>query len=360
MSTHQTKPGSGANVEFGALLTILAVVAVMAGAASFTHVHDWTMDHVPTGTDDWFGWANAVISELTPTGSILAIRHKRRHDKPIHYPVGLLIVSGAFSLSAQFSQAEPSVSGWLLAGLPAAALMLLSKLAFSMLDSDVPATTKIQDAADPTPVTTRLVPAPVSAAPARTVLEAPADPWRTPDPYLLSATHGDREPVTAATGSAPGRTETPAADAVPGGWPTRRPAPRTESGTETPTGSTQTTPGAAESGTRADRESTGSAETPTETSVESDGLVPNASNAAPDEKPASGDESGAGKDAESGDDASDELTPTERARAHWDAERKAGRTPSGADLDRAAGTKDYGRGLRRKWLAEAEGRLHAV
>ncbi|HEY9473449.1 MAG TPA: hypothetical protein VIS06_06285 [Mycobacteriales bacterium] len=47
-----------------------------------------------------------------------------------------------------------------------------------------------------------------------------------------------------------------------------------------------------------------------------------------------------------------EPTPTELARAHWDAERAAGRTPSGAELDRVAGTTDFGRKLRRQWLAE--------
>jgi hypothetical protein len=37
-------------------------------------------------------------------------------------------------------------------------------------------------------------------------------------------------------------------------------------------------------------------------------------------------------------------------RRHWDKERAAGRIPSGADLDRVAETRDYGRRLRRQWL----------
>jgi len=41
-------------------------------------------------------------------------------------------------------------------------------------------------------------------------------------------------------------------------------------------------------------------------------------------------------------------------REHWDRERAAGRTPSGADLDRVAGTRDYGRKVRRALLAESE------
>ncbi|MBK3559777.1 DUF2637 domain-containing protein [Streptomyces sp. MBT56] len=41
-----------------------------------------------------------------------------------------------------------------------------------------------------------------------------------------------------------------------------------------------------------------------------------------------------------------------KMRDHWAAERAEGRTPSGADLDRAAGTRDYGRKVRRALLAE--------
>jgi hypothetical protein len=41
-------------------------------------------------------------------------------------------------------------------------------------------------------------------------------------------------------------------------------------------------------------------------------------------------------------------------REHWDRERAAGRTPTGADLDRVAGTRDYGRKVRRALLAESE------
>lgn len=41
-------------------------------------------------------------------------------------------------------------------------------------------------------------------------------------------------------------------------------------------------------------------------------------------------------------------------REYWDQERAAGRTPSGAQLDQVAGTKDYGRRMRRQWLAENE------
>jgi hypothetical protein len=41
-------------------------------------------------------------------------------------------------------------------------------------------------------------------------------------------------------------------------------------------------------------------------------------------------------------------------RAHWTQERAAGRHPSGAELDRVAGTKDYGRRVRRQLINEEE------
>ena len=50
-------------------MLILPLIAGTAGAASFTHVHDWTMRNPPAGTGSWFGWANAIISELTPTAA---------------------------------------------------------------------------------------------------------------------------------------------------------------------------------------------------------------------------------------------------------------------------------------------------
>lgn len=41
-------------------------------------------------------------------------------------------------------------------------------------------------------------------------------------------------------------------------------------------------------------------------------------------------------------------------RDYWNREREAGRTPTGADLDRVAETKDYGRKIRRQFLAEEQ------
>jgi hypothetical protein len=86
------------------------------------------MHNAPTGTGDWFGWANAVASELTPTVAVLDMRRRRRTGKRITYPLGVLVCSVALSLSAQFACARPSVSGWLLAAVPAVAFLALTKM----------------------------------------------------------------------------------------------------------------------------------------------------------------------------------------------------------------------------------------
>jgi peptidoglycan/LPS O-acetylase OafA/YrhL len=118
-------------IEGLTLTVILTIVAVAAGWASFTHVHDWTMRHVPTGTPDAFGWVNAVISELVPVAALLTIKRRRRAGAPIGYPLFLLIAAATLSLAAQLAVAQPSPSGWLLSAVPALAFMALVKLVFT-------------------------------------------------------------------------------------------------------------------------------------------------------------------------------------------------------------------------------------
>ncbi|TDC63490.1 DUF2637 domain-containing protein [Micromonospora sp. KC207] len=118
-------------VEGVVLVLIVLTVGGLAGAASFTHVHDWTMANSPAGTGDWFGWANAAISELLPLAALLTIRRRRRTGGPIGYPLFLLVCAVALSLAAQLAVAKPSLSGWLLSAVPALAFLGLSKLVFS-------------------------------------------------------------------------------------------------------------------------------------------------------------------------------------------------------------------------------------
>lgn len=113
------------------LVAILLTVAGFAGAASFTHVHDWTMRNSPAGTPDWFGWANASISELVPLACALVIRRRRRTGQAVGYPLAMLVSAVALSLAAQLAVAKPGLSGWLLSAVPALAFIALTKLVLS-------------------------------------------------------------------------------------------------------------------------------------------------------------------------------------------------------------------------------------
>lgn len=130
-----------ARAENAIQVMVLLAVGGMAGAASFTHMHDWTMDNVPAGTGDWFGWGNAVISELTPVVAGLEVRRRRRNGEPAGLPTAVMVGFAALSMAAQFAQAKPGFSGWLLAGLPAVAFMILIKLVLSRtpVRAEVPA-----------------------------------------------------------------------------------------------------------------------------------------------------------------------------------------------------------------------------
>ncbi|MEH1123718.1 DUF2637 domain-containing protein [Micromonospora sp. CPCC 206061] len=127
-------------VESVVLVLILLIVGGLAGAASFTHVHDWTMHNSPAGTGDWFGWANAAISELIPIAALLTIRRRRRSGGSVGYPLFLLVAAVALSLAAQLAVAKPGLSGWLLSSVPALAFLGLSKLVLT-----VPAPSSVQD-----------------------------------------------------------------------------------------------------------------------------------------------------------------------------------------------------------------------
>jgi hypothetical protein len=135
----------------GLLVAIVLAVGLMAGAASFTHVHDWTMHNSPAYTANWFGWANAVITELIPTAALIVIARRRRNNTPIGYPMLLLVVAVGLSLTAQLAVARPSVFGWMVSALPALAFFALSKLVFT-----------VSRPTNPVPAST---PAPVALAP---------------------------------------------------------------------------------------------------------------------------------------------------------------------------------------------------
>ena len=104
---------------------ILLVMGGMAGAASFTHVHNLTVEH---GQPSWFGWVNAVVVELTSIAAGLEIRRRRRTGQPVAVIVAVLVVAVGTSLAAQVALAQPSVWGWIVAALPALGFLTSIKI----------------------------------------------------------------------------------------------------------------------------------------------------------------------------------------------------------------------------------------
>lgn len=124
----KTTARRGDQIEGAVLVIILLTVGGFAGAATFTHVHDWTMDNSPPSTGDWFGWANAVVSELVPIAALLVMRQRRRAGQPILYPAFLLVLALALSITAQLAVAKPGLSGGIVSVVPALFFAALAKL----------------------------------------------------------------------------------------------------------------------------------------------------------------------------------------------------------------------------------------
>jgi hypothetical protein len=153
------------------LVLILLAVGVAAGMGSFTHVHDWTMDNSPAGTGDWFGWTNAVISELVPVASLLVMRRRRKAGQPVAYPMFLLVVALGLSISAQLAVAKPGLTGSVVSVIPALAFAALAKLVFgktAVPQHEMPMVTAMatQQSATPVNAVVPTVTVPAAAAPA--------------------------------------------------------------------------------------------------------------------------------------------------------------------------------------------------
>ncbi|MEV6527938.1 hypothetical protein AB0M43_39060 [Longispora sp. NPDC051575] len=157
--------GKSERVENIVQVLVLLAVGGVAGAASFTHMHDWTMAHAPADTHDWFGWANAVVSDLIPMAAALEIRRRRRNGQPISYPAAIMIGFALLSLAAQVARAEESPSGWLLASVPALGFLALTKLVLSRMP------VVVASAEDTSPVT---VAVPVASVPVTVPVSLPA------------------------------------------------------------------------------------------------------------------------------------------------------------------------------------------
>ena len=125
-------------VEDTVKLAILIAIMAASLAASFTHMRDWTLHWMPHGTPEWFGWANAVISELLPLVATLSLRKRLRLGKPLwSYALVVLLGGAVLSLAAQLSAvgSDASWSARFLACLPSLAFLLLSKLVMGDLDA---------------------------------------------------------------------------------------------------------------------------------------------------------------------------------------------------------------------------------
>ena len=157
----------GEKFETFVLVLILLTVGGFAGAASFTHVHDWTMTNSPDDTGSWFGWANAVVSELVPIAALLVMRRRRRLGQPIVYPASLLVGALVLSITAQLAVARPTVFGGIVSVVPALAFAALAKLVLGKnTPADSPAAKVTAVPATAVPTSVPVTPQPIPAVPA--------------------------------------------------------------------------------------------------------------------------------------------------------------------------------------------------
>ena len=108
VSEDQEMAGRSERTENVVQVVVLLATGGMAAAASFTHMHDWTMANAPAGTGDWFGWTNAVVSDLIPMAAALEVRRRRRAGQPTGYPLAVLVGFALLSLAAQVACAKSS------------------------------------------------------------------------------------------------------------------------------------------------------------------------------------------------------------------------------------------------------------
>lgn len=116
---------TGERAESAVQILILLGVGGMAGAVSFVHVHDWT---VHNGQLSWVGWTNAVITELIQIACGLELRRRKRSGQRTGFVITVMVTAVMVSLTAQVSQASPTVSGWIVAALPAVAFLTVVKI----------------------------------------------------------------------------------------------------------------------------------------------------------------------------------------------------------------------------------------
>ncbi|MFG1879394.1 DUF2637 domain-containing protein [Sphaerisporangium sp. NPDC049003] len=128
----------------------VVVLALIAGAGSFSHVRQTAIDHGQTG---WMAWAVAVCVDLT---CVMAARERQRDKETgrrrtgwISWPALVLVAGVVLSLAANLHQAEPSVWGWLTAAIPAAAFLVAISMLERRATAPRPETSPLPSIAEP-------------------------------------------------------------------------------------------------------------------------------------------------------------------------------------------------------------------
>ncbi|MEV4890043.1 DUF2637 domain-containing protein [Nonomuraea sp. NPDC055795] len=124
------------------------ILALIAGAGSFTHIRQTATEHGQTG---WMAWAVAVCIDLT---CVMAARERQRDRKngrerrgPITWPTFVLVGGISLSLAANLAQANPTPWGWITAATPAGAFLT----AVSMLERRATERPAVPEQNDPVP-----------------------------------------------------------------------------------------------------------------------------------------------------------------------------------------------------------------
>jgi hypothetical protein len=100
------------------------VLAVIAGAGSFTHIRDTAAQHGQTGP---MSWAVAVCIDLT---CVMAARERQRDKqlpittRRLSWPTVVLSGGVGLSLAANLAQAQPTIWGQVMAAVPPAAFLV--------------------------------------------------------------------------------------------------------------------------------------------------------------------------------------------------------------------------------------------
>lgn len=107
----------------------ILVLAAIAAAGSFTHIRDLAQ---ASGQHGWMAWAVAVSIDLT---CVMAARERQRDaargvKDGVTWPTVVLVGAVVLTLAANLATAQPTVWGWIMAAVPAAAFLV----AVSMLE----------------------------------------------------------------------------------------------------------------------------------------------------------------------------------------------------------------------------------